>query len=50
MDFSTFYEFIIFEEQTMHTLDAIFSPQSVVVIGASSTPGKVGHDIFENIL
>ncbi len=34
----------------MHTLDAIFSPKSVAVIGASSTPGKVGHDIFENIL
>ncbi|MCU0585238.1 MAG: CoA-binding protein, partial [Desulfobacterales bacterium] len=31
-------------------LDAIFSPQSVAVIGASTTPGKVGHDIFVNIL
>ena len=34
----------------MHTLDAIFSPQSVAVVGASTTPGKVGHDIFANIL
>ncbi|MGD9877057.1 CoA-binding protein, partial [Desulfococcus sp.] len=34
----------------MNKLDAIFSPQSVAVIGASSTPGKVGHDIFANIL
>jgi len=34
----------------MKNLDAIFSPQSVAVIGASSTPGKVGHDIFANIL
>ncbi len=34
----------------MHSLDAIFSPKSVAVIGASSKPGKVGHDIFENIL
>ncbi|MFH0724986.1 MAG: acetate--CoA ligase family protein [Pseudomonadota bacterium] len=34
----------------MNSLDAIFSPQSVAVIGASGTPGKVGHDIFENIL
>lgn len=34
----------------MDRLDAIFSPASVAVIGASSTPGKVGHDIFENIL
>jgi len=31
-------------------LDAIFSPQSLAVIGASETPGKVGHDIFVNIL
>jgi len=34
----------------MDRLDAIFSPESVAVIGASTTPGKVGHDIFENIL
>lgn len=34
----------------MHELDAIFAPQSVAVIGASSAPGKVGHDIFANIL
>jgi acetyltransferase len=34
----------------MHGLDAIFSPDSVAVIGASTTPGKVGHDIFSNIL
>lgn len=31
-------------------LDGIFSPQSVAVVGASTTPGKVGHDIFANIL
>jgi len=34
----------------MSDLDAIFSPQSVAVIGASASPGKVGHDIFANIL
>jgi len=34
----------------MHELDAIFAPQSVAVVGASSVPGKVGHDIFANIL
>lgn len=34
----------------MDKLDAIFSPKSVAVIGASATPGKVGHDIFKNIL
>ncbi len=34
----------------MHQLDAIFSPQSVAVVGASTIPGKVGHDIFLNIL
>jgi acetyltransferase len=31
-------------------LDSIFSPQSLAVVGASKTPGKVGHDIFVNIL
>ncbi|MBC7359847.1 MAG: acetate--CoA ligase family protein [Desulfacinum sp.] len=34
----------------MQNLEAIFSPQSVAVVGASTTPGKVGHDIFANIL
>jgi acetyl coenzyme A synthetase (ADP forming)-like protein len=34
----------------MDRLDAIFSPRSVAVVGASTTPGKVGHDIFVNIL
>jgi acetyltransferase len=34
----------------MDNLDAIFSPESVAIIGASNTPGKVGHDIFANIL
>ncbi|MGA2222916.1 MAG: acetate--CoA ligase family protein [Syntrophobacteraceae bacterium] len=34
----------------MHDLHAIFSPKSVAVIGASTIPGKVGHDIFVNIL
>ena len=34
----------------MQNLEAIFSPQSVAVLGASTTPGKVGHDIFYNIL
>ncbi len=34
----------------MERLDAIFSPRSVAVIGASTAPGKVGHDIFANIL
>lgn len=34
----------------MKDLDPIFSPKSVAVIGASTTRGKVGHDIFVNIL
>ncbi|RLC31567.1 MAG: CoA-binding protein, partial [Deltaproteobacteria bacterium] len=34
----------------MERLDAIFSPESIAVVGASATPGKVGHDIFANIL
>lgn len=34
----------------MKNLDAIFCPESVAVVGASAQKGKVGHDIFENIL
>ncbi|MDL2269118.1 acetate--CoA ligase family protein [Desulfosarcina sp. OttesenSCG-928-A07] len=34
----------------MSNLDALFKPASVAVVGASGTPGKVGHDIFVNIL
>jgi len=34
----------------MDKLDAIFAPESVAVIGASTKKGKVGHDIFANIL
>ncbi|MFH1153390.1 MAG: acetate--CoA ligase family protein [Pseudomonadota bacterium] len=34
----------------MDKLDAIFAPESIAVIGASSQKGKVGHDIFANIL
>jgi acetyltransferase len=34
----------------MNNLDPIFSPKSIAVLGASSWKGKVGHDIFENIL
>lgn len=34
----------------MIDLDHIFSPKSVAVVGASTTAGKVGHDIFVNIL
>ena len=34
----------------MNKLDAIFSPKSVAILGASTTPGKVGHDMFANIL
>ena len=34
----------------MSDLDTIFSPKSIAVLGASTTPGKVGYDIFVNIL
>lgn len=34
----------------MGNLDAFFSPESVAVIEASGTPGKVGHDIFADCL
>jgi acetate---CoA ligase (ADP-forming) len=31
-------------------LDKFFSPASVAVVGASRTPGKVGHDILANLV
>ncbi len=31
-------------------LDALFSPRSVAIIGASRTPGKVGHVLTRNVL
>ena len=31
-------------------LNSFFEPDSVAVIGASRTPGKVGHDIVKNLL
>ena len=34
----------------MDRLDAIFAPKTIAVIGASTQKGKVGHDIFANIL
>ncbi|MDH4180128.1 MAG: CoA-binding protein, partial [Armatimonadota bacterium] len=32
------------------TLQKFFEPGSVAVIGASTRPGKVGHDILRNML
>ncbi|MGV8081227.1 MAG: acetate--CoA ligase family protein [Syntrophales bacterium] len=37
-------------KRSFENLDAIFWPKSIAVIGASSETGKVGHDIFANIL
>lgn len=34
----------------MKSINPIFAPKTIAVVGASKTKGKVGHDIFENIL
>lgn len=34
----------------MQRLDAIFRPKSVAIIGASRTPGKIGHVLTRNML
>ncbi len=34
---------------TLATLKALFKPSSVAVIGASTVPGKLGHDILANL-
>ncbi len=36
--------------KTPTSLDAIFSPRSIAVIGASQKQGSVGHAVFNNIL
>ena len=33
----------------MNNFDTLFSPESIAIIGASGTPGKVGYRIVENI-
>ena len=35
---------------TRHSLDPLFAPASVAVIGASATPGKVGHQVMKNLI
>jgi acetyltransferase len=35
---------------TAHSLDPLFCPRSVAVIGASATPGRVGHTLMHNLL
>ncbi|MEW6388142.1 MAG: acetate--CoA ligase family protein [Thermodesulfobacteriota bacterium] len=35
--------------ESLSTLASIFRPQSVAVIGASTVPGKLGHDILANL-
>jgi acetyltransferase len=34
----------------MIDLNKMFKPESVAVIGASNTPGKVGHIIVDNLI
>jgi acetate---CoA ligase (ADP-forming) len=34
----------------MRTLDPVFRPKSIAVIGASRTPGTVGYEIIDNLL
>ena len=41
---------VVSRRELMQNLDAILSPRSVAVVGASTTNGKTGHDVFVNIL
>ncbi len=34
----------------MDHINSLFNPCSIAVIGASQTPGKIGHTIVQNIL
>jgi len=35
--------------ESVRQLDRIFRPRSVAVIGASTAPGKLGHEVLRNI-
>jgi acetate---CoA ligase (ADP-forming) len=34
----------------MSSLDAVFRPRSIAIVGASRTPGSVGYEIIDNLL
>lgn len=36
--------------KSIRNLDALFRPSSVAMIGASASPGKLGHDILYNLI
>lgn len=36
--------------KSVRDLDAVFKPQSAALIGASTTPGKLGYDILYNLI
>jgi acyl-CoA synthetase (NDP forming) len=36
--------------KSIGNLDALFKPRSVAMIGASASPGKLGHDILYNLI
>jgi acetyl coenzyme A synthetase (ADP forming)-like protein len=40
---------MVWKEQ-VPVLDMFFDPQSVAVIGASRTPGKLGHSVLQNVI
>jgi hypothetical protein len=35
---------------TIRNLDKIFQPRSIAIVGASDSPGKVGHTLLQNAL
>lgn len=34
----------------MHALERLFKPKSIAIVGASRTPGKLGHDVLLNTI
>src|SRR5262245_66413009 len=43
------FEVLVMEEKK-HDLTALFRPDHVAVIGASRTPGKLGHSVLKNLV
>src|SRR5687767_11355307 len=33
-----------------HSLDAVFNPRSIAVVGASSEPGSIGREVLRNLI
>jgi len=45
-----YHKIIVIGEQKLQGTSYIFNPKSIAVIGASSKPGKIGHECFRSLV